>query len=131
MTAATEPRVLAMSPFPQLTSRKRSLTILDLMVVAAVSALSMATLRDSGPIGPAGGPLAMFLLVTGYVLWWLPGLAAPERRRWLDAIALPIYMTLSVAYVLAAFLTVFLAPLVAVLVVAVHGVIGVYLAFRP
>ena len=120
-----------MGPFPQLTSRKKSLTILDLMVVVAVSALSLAVVDVSGAIGPAGVPLAVFLLVTGYVLWWLPALAAPESRRWLDAIALPIYMTLSVGYVLAASLTLCLAPRVVVLVIAVHVVVSVYLTFRP
>ena len=120
-----------MSPFPPLASRKRSPTILDLMFVVAVSALSLAALNASGLLGPAGGPLAAFLLVAGYVLWWLPGLAAPERRRWLDAIALPVYMTLAVAYVLAVVLTLYLAPFVVVHVVAVHGTVAAYLAFRP
>jgi hypothetical protein len=120
-----------MSPFPQLNSRKKSLTILDLMVVSAVSALMMAAIKGPGVMGPASGPIAVFLILNGYLLWWLPGLAAPERRRWLDAIALPVYMTLSLVYLFAAFLTVYFAPLVALLVVAVHGVVGVYLAFRP
>ena len=97
-----------MNTLAELTSRRRSLTILDLKVVVAVSALSLAVADASGSIGPAGLPIAVFPLSVGYVLWWLPGLAAPERRRWLDAIASPVYMTLSIAYVLAATLALYL-----------------------
>ena len=60
--------------------RDRKLTILDLMFVVAVSALSLAALNVSVSLGPAGVPLATFPLMAGYVLWWLPALAAPERR---------------------------------------------------
>jgi predicted membrane channel-forming protein YqfA (hemolysin III family) len=120
-----------MRPFPRLTSRKKSLTILDLMVVVAASALPMAAVAVSGPIGAAAVPLAVFMMVMGYALWWLPALGAPERRRWLDAIALPIYMTLSLLYIFVAFLTWHFAPYAVLLVFAAQVVVFVYLALRP
>jgi hypothetical protein len=120
-----------MRPFPQLTSRKKSLTILDLMVVVAASALPLAAVNLSGPMGAKAVPLAVFMMATGYALWWLPALAAPERRRWLDAIALPIYMTLSLLYVFAAFLTWHFDPYALLLVFAAQAIVFVYLAWRP
>src|SRR4051794_16805266 len=120
-----------MRPFPQLTSRKKSLTILDLMIVVAASALPLAAVDVSGPIGAAAVPLAVFQMVTGYVLWWLPALGAPERRRWLDAIALPIYMTLSIFYIFATFLTWQFAPYAVLLVFAAQVLVFAYLAIRP
>jgi hypothetical protein len=120
-----------MRPSLQLTSRKKSLTILDLMVVVAASALPLAAVDYSRPIGAGAVPLAVFLLATGYTLWWLPGLAAPERRRWLDAIALPIYMTLSAAYLFVVMLTWFFAPLALLLAFASQVIVYVYLAWRP
>jgi hypothetical protein len=119
-----------MRPFPQLTSRKKSLTILDLMVVVGISALPMAALGASGRNAVAI-PLSVFLMVTGYVLWWLPALAAPERRRWLDVIALPVYMGLCAAYLLATLLTWYFAPYAVVMVIAAQVIAFVYLSFRP
>ena len=119
-----------MRPLPQLTSRKRSLTILDLMVVVGIAALPLAAMGASGR-NTVAIPLTVFLLVTGHVLWWLPALAAPERRRWLDVIALPVYMALCAVYLVIALLTWHFAPYAVVMVVTAQVIAFVYLSFRP
>jgi hypothetical protein len=127
--------------FPHLTSRRRPLTLLDLMVVVLISALPLAAVPlwiSSDPAAPVprpGGPeAAVFmavLLLAGYGLWWLSELAARGRPRWVVPVALSALVVLTPVYLFMSVLAFLFAPAAASLTLVAQLIAPLYVAFRP
>jgi hypothetical protein len=100
--------------------------IVDHMVLVAVSALPLTALHTRRTYEAFG--LSLMMLLLGYLLWLLPGLGM--RQRWHDALVLPAFMALTLAYLFLAFVAFFGDPGSAVLVITAQLLTLVYASFR-
>jgi hypothetical protein len=112
--------------FPELTTRRRSLCVFDLLVLVFVCALPLAGI--SPPSAPGAPGLSTALLFVGYLLWWLPGLGV--RRGRIAPLVLPIFVGLAFLYLMVLILAFLLDPTLAILVLASQLIAMLYTAFR-
>ena len=113
--------------------RSRGLGLSDLMVVVVVTALPLAgaVAPTATRVSPAVvAALEAALLAGGHLLWWLPGLAALKRWRWLEVVVLPVYMALAVVLTGLGAVAIAVCPASVVLVAAAYGVTLIHLEFR-
>jgi hypothetical protein len=110
--------------FPETSAPRESVCIVDLMVYTAICALPLAGLHPS--FRAAG--VSVILLVLASLLWWLAEVGG--RVRWLDCLALPVFLTLALVY-LFLILVVFCAePAVALSVLGAQVSAMMYASFR-
>ena len=79
---------------PNITIRRRPLSIFDHLILVVVAALPMAAFHHAAGSGSRFAPqaigLAAVMLAVGYFLWWLPRISA--RGGVLSALALPAFI---------------------------------------
>jgi hypothetical protein len=110
--------------FPHTTSSRNPLSILDLMVLVAVSALPLAGIR---PPSDAAG-FAAVMLPVGFLLWWLPGLGG--QGRWTDLLILPVFMAMTLFYLFLSMAAFLCDPGAAVSVIGAQLIALIYVSFR-
>jgi hypothetical protein len=110
--------------FPGTSSPRKPLCIVDLMVYTAICALPLAGLH---PSFRAVGVTAILLFLAS-VLWWLSGLGG--RVRWLDYLALPVFLALALVYLFLILIVFCGEPGVALSVLGAQVIAMMYASFR-
>jgi hypothetical protein len=110
--------------FPQTSSRRRPLCIVDLMVYTAVCALPLAGLDSS--FRSAG--VTTILLLLAALLWSLAELGG--RVWWLDFFALPAFLALALVYLFLILVVYCAEPGVALSVLGTQVIAMLYASFR-
>ncbi|WP_422924334.1 hypothetical protein [Singulisphaera sp. PoT] len=111
--------------FPDLTTRRSSPKIGDLMVLVAIAALPLAGSQPTDALPTFGFSATLVLL--GGLLWWLP----IQGGRWkLGAMLLPAFMALAMLYLFMAILAFAWAPKAAALMIFSQLITLIYVSFR-
>ncbi len=111
--------------FPDLTSKRQTLSIFDLMVLVAIAALPLAGSRSSQTLYTFSFSLPLFLV--GGVLWWLPRLGSRSR---LGPLVLPVFVAVAVLYLLFAFVAFVWSPDLTILIISTQLLALIYVSFR-
>ena len=117
---------------PNITIRRRPLSIFDHLILVVVAALPMAAFHHAAGSGSRFAPqaigLAAVMLAVGYFLWWLPRISA--RGGVLSALALPAFIALTVVYLYLAFVCYFTDPHATALVVVAQLIALISITLR-